>query len=86
MPAITHEVAFLLLIFALMVVPRIVQRFRVPAPLSSFGLGMAATILLGQFGQEGTLALLATLGISSLFLFAGLKSSWPTSSAGRGLF
>jgi Kef-type K+ transport system membrane component KefB len=72
-PAITHEVAFLLLIFALMVVPRIVQRFRIPAPLSSFGLGMAAAFLIGQFGQEGTLALLATLGISSLFLFAGLE-------------
>lgn len=34
---------------------------------------MAAAILIGQFGQEGTLALLATLGISSLFLFAGLE-------------
>lgn len=73
MPAITQEVAFLMLIFALMVVPRIVQRFRIPAPLSSFCLGMAAIILIGPFSQEGTLALLATLGISSLFLFAGLE-------------
>lgn len=73
MPTITHEVAFLLLIFALMVVPRVVQRFRVPAPLSSFGLGLAAATLIGSFSQESTLALLATLGISSLFLFAGLE-------------
>lgn len=83
MPEITREVAFLLLIFALMVVPRLVQRLRIPAPLTSFGLGMAATILLGSFGQEGTLALLATLGISSLFLFAGLEVELADFKRGR---
>lgn len=83
MPEITREVAFLLLIFALMVVPRLVQRLRIPAPLTSFGLGMAATILLGSFGQEDTLALLATLGISSLFLFAGLEVELADFKRGR---
>jgi Kef-type K+ transport system membrane component KefB len=85
MPAVTTEVAFLLLIVGLMVVPRVLQRFRIPAPLTSFGLGMAAAAFLGSFSQNETLALLATLGISSLFLFAGLeidlddlrRARWP---------
>ncbi|HEY2187987.1 MAG TPA: cation:proton antiporter, partial [Caldimonas sp.] len=68
-----HEILYLLLIFGLMVVPRVLQRLRLPAPLSSFGLGMLAVIALGAEGYGDTLPLLATLGISSLFLFAGLE-------------
>ncbi|MDP1690807.1 MAG: cation:proton antiporter [Burkholderiaceae bacterium] len=85
MPAITNEVAFLLLIFGLMVIPRALQRFRIPAPLTSFGFGMIAATFLASFSQDATLALLAKLGISSLFLFAGLeidlgamrRGKWP---------
>jgi len=73
MPAITSEVVYLLLIFGLMVIPRALQRFRIPAPLTSFGFGMVAAVFLVGFSQDATLALLATLGISSLFLFAGLE-------------
>lgn len=69
----THEIAYLVLIFGLMVIPRVMQRFRIPAPLSSFALGMVATVFLGSFSHDVTLSLLATLGISSLFLFAGLE-------------
>jgi len=85
MPHLTREFAYLLLIFGLMVIPRIMQRFRIPAPVTSFGLGMAAALFLGSFSQDVTLSLLATLGISSLFLFAGLevdvddfrRGKWP---------
>lgn len=85
MPTLTNEVAYLLLVFGLMVIPRAFQRFRVPAPLTSFGLGMVAALFLGSFSHDATLALLATLGISALFLFAGLeidldglrRGKWP---------
>lgn len=73
MPAITSEVAYLLLIFGLMVIPRAFQRFRIPAPLTSFAFGMVAAVFLTSFSQDATLSLLAALGISSLFLFAGLE-------------
>jgi Kef-type K+ transport system membrane component KefB len=82
MPVINSEAAFLLLIVALMIVPRMLQRFAIPAPLTSFALGMAAMLLITDMvggdlsttlGSNETLALLATLGISSLFLFAGLE-------------
>lgn len=85
MPLITREIAYLVLIFGLMVVPRVMQRFRIPAPLTSFALGMLAVLFLADASHDATLSLLATLGISSLFLFAGLeidledfgRGKWP---------
>lgn len=85
LPEITNEVAYVLLIFGLVVIPRALQRFRIPAPLTSFAFGMAAALLLAEFGHDSALALMATLGISSLFLFAGLeidmadlrRGAWP---------
>jgi Kef-type K+ transport system membrane component KefB len=85
MPTLTNEVAYLLLIFGLIVIPRVLQRFRIPAPLTSFSFGMVAATFLVSFSHDATLALLATLGISSLFLFAGLeidlddlrRGKWP---------
>ena len=84
-PTLTSEVAYLLLISGLVVIPRALQRFRIPAPLTSFGFGIVAAIFLMPFSQDSTLALLAVLGISSLFLFAGLeieiddlrRGKWP---------
>ena len=73
MPPITNEVAYLIMVVGLLIVPRMLQRFRIPAPLTSFVFGMAASLFLAQFSEDATLALLATLGISSLFLFAGLE-------------
>ena len=69
----SSEVAYLLLIFGLLVVPRVLQRFLLPAPLTCLGLGIVAALFLSQFSHDATLALLGTLGISSLFLFAGLE-------------
>jgi Kef-type K+ transport system membrane component KefB len=85
LPEVTTEVAYLLLIVGLVLVPRGLQRFRIPAPLTSFAFGMLAALFLSEFSHDATLALLATLGISSLFLFAGLeidvdairRGKWP---------
>ena len=83
MPAIPQDVALLLLIFALVVVPRMLQRYRIPAPLASFGLGLAATFFIGGLAKDTTLALLSTLGIASLFLFAGLEVELSDFRRGR---
>jgi Kef-type K+ transport system membrane component KefB len=73
MPQLTSEVTYLALIFGLLVVPRALQRFLIPAPLTSFALGMVAALFVPLFAHDATLELLATLGISSLFLVAGLE-------------
>ena len=77
------EVVYLALVLVLLLVPRILQRFRIPAPLTSFSLGIAAASLVQGLGGDSTLTLLATLGISSLFLFAGLEIELEAFHRGR---
>lgn len=69
----TQELIYLLLIFALLVIPRALQRFHLPAPLSCLIFGIGAMLWLGDSAHDPVVSLLATLGISSLFLFAGLE-------------
>jgi len=80
-----QDVIYLLLIFALLVIPRAVQRFSVPAPLTCLLFGIGAVLWLGDGAHDAVVNLLAILGISALFLFAGLevdlaqlrKGLWP---------
>jgi len=67
-----QDVIYLLLIFALLVIPRAMQRFSVPAPLTCLGFGIGAVLWLGGHAHDPVVDVLAILGISSLFLFAGL--------------
>lgn len=69
----SSQILYLGLIFFLLVFPRALQRVRIPAPLTCFALGIATAIYAHDIVHDETLALLATLGISSLFLFAGLE-------------
>lgn len=73
MNAVTSQLIYLAVIFTLLVIPRALQRFRIPAPLTCFALGIAISVIGAEYTLDPTLALLATLGISSLFLFAGLE-------------
>jgi Kef-type K+ transport system membrane component KefB len=68
----TKTLIYLVAIFGLLVVPRALQRFRLPAQLTCFGLGIVVTIFLRSLVDEGLTSVLATMGIASLFLFAGL--------------
>jgi Kef-type K+ transport system membrane component KefB len=71
-PRLPQELDYVLLLFALFVVPRVLQRYRLPSAVTSVALGAAAGLGLGLFQGDGTIRLLATLGIVALFLFAGL--------------
>ncbi len=84
--SVPSELAYLTLIFGLMVVPRALQRFRIPAPMTSFGLGMVAAALIHVSAHDSTLSLLAALGVSSLFLFAGLELNPDDLRRGRWSF
>ena len=66
------ELGYVLLLFVLFVIPRVLQRLGLPTALTSFGIGAAAGLGLGWFVHDPTIQLLSTLGIVSLFLFAGL--------------
>ena len=66
------ELSYVILLFALFVVPRALQRYRIPTAITSMALGAGAGMGLGVFVGDPTVDLLSTLGIVSLFLFAGL--------------
>jgi Kef-type K+ transport system membrane component KefB len=67
-----QELDYVLLLFALFVVPKALQRYRLPGAVTSLALGAVAGLGLGLFAHDATIQLLATLGIVALFLFAGL--------------
>lgn len=68
-----RELVYLLLIFGLLVVPRALQRLKIPAPITSLSLGIGAMLAWGERTHDPVVVLLSALGISSLFLFAGLE-------------
>ena len=68
-----QELVYLLLIFGLLVIPRALQRLKIPAPITCLALGIGAMLAWGDRTHDPVVVLLSTLGISSLFLFAGLE-------------
>lgn len=68
-----QELIYLLLIFGLLVIPRALQRFKIPAPITCLVFGIGAMLAWGVKTHDPVVTLLSTLGISSLFLFAGLE-------------
>lgn len=79
-----QDLVYLLLIFGLLVIPRALQRFNLPAPITSMLLGVGAMLAFGDRVDDPVVALLSTIGISSLFLFAGLEVD--PSTLRRGLW
>lgn len=69
----TNSVMYLVFVFALLVIPRALQRFRLPAPLTCVALGIVAGIYFRHLVDVRVLPVVAALGIASLFLFAGLE-------------
>ncbi len=78
------ELIYLLLIFGLLVVPRALQQFRIPGPITCLALGIAAMLAWGDKTHDPVVTLLSTLGISSLFLFAGLEVEFKSLRRGLG--
>lgn len=69
---LTQEVLYVILLFSLFVIPRVLLRLRIPSAITSLALGAVAGMGFGLFTQDHTIELLSTFGIVALFLFAGL--------------
>jgi Kef-type K+ transport system membrane component KefB len=65
------DLLYVALLFVLFVVPRFLQRYRIPGAITSLLLGVGAASL-GVLSHDPTIELLSTFGIVALFLFAGL--------------
>jgi Kef-type K+ transport system membrane component KefB len=69
----TSTLIYLAVTFGILVVPRALQRFRLPAPLTCFLFGIVVAIFYRPLAEDKVTAVVATFGIASLFLFAGLE-------------
>jgi Kef-type K+ transport system membrane component KefB len=66
------QLSFIALLLALFVVPKMLQRYRIPGAVTALLMGFVVSMV-GWFPQDMTIRLFSTLGIVSLFLFAGLE-------------
>jgi Kef-type K+ transport system membrane component KefB len=64
---------YLAVVFGLLVIPRALQRFRLPAPLTCFAFGIIVAGFFKPLIGDSVISYLSTLGIAALFLFAGLE-------------
>ena len=64
---------YLAVVFGLLVIPRALQRFRLPAQLTCFAFGIIVAGFSKPLVNDTVISYLSTLGIASLFLFAGLE-------------
>lgn len=71
-PLIGNDVALVLLLLVLVVVPRALQRYRIPGAVTALLMGFGVDQL-GWIEQSPWLRLFSTFGIVALFLFAGLE-------------
>ncbi|WP_260706329.1 cation:proton antiporter [Edaphobacter flagellatus] len=69
----TDTLIYLGMVFGLLVIPRALQRFRLPAPLTCVVLGIVVAMFFHETKEDKVMPVVATLGIASLFLFAGLE-------------
>ena len=69
---------YLAVVFGLLVIPRALQRFRLPAPLTCFAFGIIVAGFFKPLINDSVISYLSTLGIAALFLFAGLEVDLPS--------
>ena len=84
-PEFRHELVYVGLIFGLFVLPRFLQRYRIPSAITSFLLGAVVALGFNALTSDNTIHLLATFGIVGLFLFAGLEVDLPELRRGSGV-
>ncbi len=82
-PMISPEIQYMLLVLGLFIVPRALQRFRLPSAVTCVVIGAVLGIGFHLFHEDATIKLLATLGIVAMFLFAGLEVDFEELRRGR---
>ena len=67
------ELGYVVILFVLFIIPRVLQRWRLPSAITSLALGALGGLGFGLFVHDETIHMLATFGIVNLFLFAGFE-------------
>lgn len=80
---LSPELTYVLLVVGLFILPRGLQRFRLPGAITALLLGAIANIGFHAFPHDPTIELFGTLGIVAMFLFAGLEVEIEELQRGR---
>ena len=64
---------YFILFSVILLFPKLLLRFRIPTALTALALGFVTALTLGWFKEDQLLLMLSRLGITSLFLFAGME-------------
>lgn len=67
------ELGYVFLIVLLFVAPRLLLRFGIPMALTAFAIGVGVSFGFNFYDEDNVIPLFSTLGIISLFLFAGME-------------
>src|SRR4051794_29857117 len=81
----SDELQYLLVVVGLFIVPRVLQRARVPSAITCVAIGVVLGMGFGFFHQDPAVPLLSTLGIVALFLFAGMEVDASELEKGLGV-
>jgi Kef-type K+ transport system membrane component KefB len=71
--ALPPDVVYLTLLVAVVLLPKTLQRTTIPGPVWALLLGLGAGLAFPLHTHDPVIGVLATFGIASLFLFAGLE-------------
>jgi Kef-type K+ transport system membrane component KefB len=80
---LSPEIEYILLVFGLFIVPRALQRFRLPGAITCVAIGATLGMGFHHFSEDSTVKVLATLGIVAMFLFAGLEVDFAEIRQGK---
>ncbi|MCB0422804.1 MAG: cation:proton antiporter [Bdellovibrionales bacterium] len=67
------EFQYFVLFSSLLLLPKVLLRFQIPTALTALALGFLTTLTLQWFQNDQLILMLSRLGITSLFLFAGME-------------
>ena len=67
------EIKYLIMFFVVLIIPKVLLRFKIPSGITCLVIGVVFGMGLGWFHDDQLVLMLSRLGITSLFLFAGLE-------------
>lgn len=73
MPNFNQEITYLILFSAVLILPKLMRRLHLPEGITCILLGFLSSYFWNDFQEDQLLLLLSRLGITSLFLFAGME-------------
>jgi Kef-type K+ transport system membrane component KefB len=81
--SITHDLEYLAVFSLVLILPKILMRFKIPSGITAILIGISIAALDPSLKSDQLFRFLSQIGITSLFLFAGLEVEWDELKSDR---